>query len=535
MKGILGKVSGIMTAAALLAGPVLPVGIHAAGAAFMAAPSFVAEFTSNGGGAAGGSHVAASNDFFYVSGTGTSQFKATDGTFWSGAGNSGGVARDSAGKLWIANGSAGQANLYSVEPDGFYVPETAINLSHALPSGYSGYVVNTSHIAVTTVSGEERLYHEWQVVNQGPGFSCKYIFVTPYRTSDGTAYADILVQGGCSAGQAEPGPMAAADGKVYVAALYGNLNAGYVKNIIDGGAIGLNFSGLTSTMVPSGIAVDSAGQLWATWASQNKVSVYTAPASATYTEVNPLFEMTSFSGGPGAFTSPQALAFNPSESRLYVTQSGSTLAFEAVTTPTPTPTPTETPTPTGTPTPTPTPSEYKNIVTLSLQTIGNGPASFSPIEDADVRVFNVADPAFTAAYGAGFGQWKSRLDEIFAASIADVSDCETDENGTCTAFKSAPGSYLTIARFSDTDAGKTVYISKQESPADFNADKEAFVDLKIQKKFKKGHFDGYGPAGQVVVLEGTVASSGSGNMLFAVLAVAIGLGFGIYIRPHLKK
>lgn len=182
------------------------------------------------------------------------------------------------------------------------------------------------------------------------------------------------------------------------------------------------------------------------------------------------------------------------------------------------------------PTPTPTPSgDYKDILTFSLQTLGAGPSSLEGIESAELRVFNVDASAFTSAYGSTFASWKTQLDSIYNGGVAQVSSCETDSDGACTAFKAAAGNYLVVGRFADDQPGTaddtTVYVSKNELAADFNADKENFADLKIIKKFKDGAFDSYGPAGQVKVVSGLpLASSGGSSLATNLLFLLAGLG-----------
>jgi sugar lactone lactonase YvrE len=303
----------------------------------------------------------------------------------------------------------------------------------------------------------------------------------------------------------------------------------------------------------SGLDVDSSGHLFESVISPGDalVNVYDAASGAW------LSQWGSFGSADGQFNQPLDLAVDAS-GNVYVTDNGNTrvqLFGCAVATPTTTPT--------STPTATPV-IGAQDIVTLTLQQVGSGAPNpkKKDVEGALIKVYNRKDPAFIAAFGNSFGQYKKKLDLIYNSALVPVGTCTTDSLGMCTANEAAPGDYLVIARFADTATNKTVYTAKKkntgnfkcaETPENDNDDDEdndidddggehgdrlcaageipiATRDLKIEKHFKKGVFEKY--SGDVVVVSGLpVASSGVGNLLaLAAAALAAGLGIGLYAR-----
>jgi uncharacterized repeat protein (TIGR01451 family) len=96
----------------------------------------------------------------------------------------------------------------------------------------------------------------------------------------------------------------------------------------------------------------------------------------------------------------------------------------------------------------------------------------SPVEGAEVRVFDRNDPSFQAEYGTKNPNG-SIYDEVFENDIGRVGACETDAAGQCTAGEETTGDYLVIVKFitADTnpDTGEpfVVYTGKPKSGGDF--------------------------------------------------------------------
>jgi hypothetical protein len=125
-----------------------------------------------------------------------------------------------------------------------------------------------------------------------------------------------------------------------------------------------------------------------------------------------------------------------------------------------------------------------------------------PIDQVEIRVFNRAAPAFVAA-------WTSDPKAINYPAIFDtaaaIASCTTDETGTCIAGETSTGSYLVIAKFSDDELNKTVYIGRTKEPDDFkdtNNDKIkdlAYKDFQVTKTIKKTGEIEYTASGKIVV------------------------------------
>ena len=90
----------------------------------------------------------------------------------------------------------------------------------------------------------------------------------------------------------------------------------------------------------------------------------------------------------------------------------------------------------------------------------------SPIEGAEVRVFDRNDSDFQAEYGRK-NPSGSIYDQVFENDIGRVGACTTDAAGECTAGEESTGDYLVIVKYVDAETGKSVYTGKPKSPRDF--------------------------------------------------------------------
>ncbi len=102
----------------------------------------------------------------------------------------------------------------------------------------------------------------------------------------------------------------------------------------------------------------------------------------------------------------------------------------------------------------------------------------SPIEGAEVRVFDRNDGDFQTAYGTK-NPSGSIYDQVFENDIGRVGACTTDAAGQCTAGEETTGGYLVIIKWADLDnPPKVVYSGKPKSPRDFvDTDADGMGDL----------------------------------------------------------
>jgi hypothetical protein len=94
----------------------------------------------------------------------------------------------------------------------------------------------------------------------------------------------------------------------------------------------------------------------------------------------------------------------------------------------------------------------------------NGWAKFTcevDLEDVKVKVFDREDPDFDSAYGPR--PPRNLLDDIYEADIGQTGVCSTNEDGQCMVGEDHPGKFLVIAKYEDSDSGKTVYTGKFEN------------------------------------------------------------------------
>ena len=114
----------------------------------------------------------------------------------------------------------------------------------------------------------------------------------------------------------------------------------------------------------------------------------------------------------------------------------------------------------------------------------------SPIEGAEVRVFDRNDSDFQAQYGTK-NPSGNVYDQVFENDIGRVGACTTDAAGECTAGEETIGDYLVIVKYLDAETGKTVYTGKPKSPGDFvdtDADTQgdlATKDFQVIKVLRK--------------------------------------------------
>ncbi len=109
----------------------------------------------------------------------------------------------------------------------------------------------------------------------------------------------------------------------------------------------------------------------------------------------------------------------------------------------------------------------------------------SPIEGAEVRVFDRNDSAFQAEYGTK-NPSGSIYDQVFENDIGRVGACTTDASGECTVGEENIGDYLVIVKWADPDnPPKVVYTGKPKSPEDFDATGLASKDFQVIKVLKK--------------------------------------------------
>jgi hypothetical protein len=124
------------------------------------------------------------------------------------------------------------------------------------------------------------------------------------------------------------------------------------------------------------------------------------------------------------------------------------------------------------------------------------------IDQAEIRVFNRNDPAFKAAWTSD--PKATNYPAIFDTATA-IASCTTDETGTCIAGETATGSYLVIARYSDDELNKTVYIGRPKEPDDFkDTNKDgikdlAYKDFRVTKTIKKTGEMVYTASGKIAV------------------------------------
>ena len=104
----------------------------------------------------------------------------------------------------------------------------------------------------------------------------------------------------------------------------------------------------------------------------------------------------------------------------------------------------------------------------------------SPIEGAEVRVFDRNDPDFRTEYGTK-NPSGSIYDQVFENDIGRVGACTTGSDGRCIAGEETTGDYLVIVKYADAETGKTVYTGKPKSPGDFmDTDGDTQADLAIK-------------------------------------------------------
>jgi len=145
------------------------------------------------------------------------------------------------------------------------------------------------------------------------------------------------------------------------------------------------------------------------------------------------------------------------------------------------------------------------------------------VDDAQVMVFNMSDPAFVAAWGKapkdtkypdifewGRSEWgrsrsAAKYPAIFNSSIGFVASCTTDDTGTCIAGEPGVGNYLAIAKFQDDDTNKTAYVGRTKDPGDFkdtNGDRKpdfAAKDFEVTKVIAKDGSISYKPSSKLLI------------------------------------
>jgi hypothetical protein len=113
----------------------------------------------------------------------------------------------------------------------------------------------------------------------------------------------------------------------------------------------------------------------------------------------------------------------------------------------------------------------------------------SPIQGAEVKVFDRNNPAFQAAYGTK-NPSGTIYGQVFENDTGRVGTCTTGNDGRCTVGEETTGDYLVIVKASVD--GKTVYTGKPKSGSDFvdtNGDglgDLATKDFQVMKVIKKG-------------------------------------------------
>ena len=122
----------------------------------------------------------------------------------------------------------------------------------------------------------------------------------------------------------------------------------------------------------------------------------------------------------------------------------------------------------------------------------------SPIEGAEIRVFDRNDADFQLAYGTK-NPSGTIYDQVFENDIGRISACTTDADGTCIAGEEAVGDYLVIVKVvtdvpgtcPDSGGFKCAYTGKPKSPEDFvDTDGDGLGDLaskdfQVIKVFRK--------------------------------------------------
>jgi hypothetical protein len=103
----------------------------------------------------------------------------------------------------------------------------------------------------------------------------------------------------------------------------------------------------------------------------------------------------------------------------------------------------------------------------------------SPIQDAQIRVFDRNNTTFQVAYGTKNPDG-SIYDQVFESDIGRVGTCTTGSDGRCTAGEETAGDYLVIVKHADP-SGETIYTGKPKSGSDFvDTDGDALGDLAMK-------------------------------------------------------
>jgi PKD repeat protein len=126
-----------------------------------------------------------------------------------------------------------------------------------------------------------------------------------------------------------------------------------------------------------------------------------------------------------------------------------------------------------------------------------------PLDQVEIRVFDRSTPAFVAAWTQD--PKATNYPAIFDTATS-IATCTTDDTGTCIAGETAVGKYLVIAKYSDDDLNKTVYVGRTKEPDDFkDTNKDgikdlAYKDFQVTKTIKKTGEIEYTASGKIQVV-----------------------------------